>query len=88
MYYAYVLLSKKNFCLYTGSTSDLKRRLSEHNSKQGGAYSKKNAPFILIYYEAFLAKKDALKQELFYKSGYGREVLRDKISESLKVSRD
>lgn len=88
MFYVYVLLSKKNNHLYTGSTEDLKRRVSEHNNRQGGKYSKKNAPFVLIFYEAFLMKNDAIKQEVFYKSGYGREVLNGKIKNSLKATRD
>jgi putative endonuclease len=68
MFYTYVLYSKKSKRLYTGFTSNLKRRLLEHNGKQGGVYSKKNAPFSLIFYEAFLAKQDAIDQEKFYKS--------------------
>ena len=52
----------------------------EHNKKRGGEYSKKNAPFILIFYEAYLSKKDAENAERFYKSGYGREVLKGKFS--------
>ncbi len=88
MYYVYVLVSKTNKRKYIGSTQYLKQRIQEHNNKQGGVYTKKNAPFDLVFYEAFLAKKDALKQELFYKSGYGREVLRDKIKSSLESLRD
>lgn len=83
MYYVYVLFSLKSKRLYTGSTNDLKRRFKEHNDGLGGAYSKRNRPFILVFYEAFIAKSDALKQEKFYKSGYGREVLQNKIKGSL-----
>lgn len=88
MYYVYVLYSQKSKRLYIGYTDDLRRRLKEHNSGHGGVYSRKNAPFMLVYYEAFLAKKDALKQEKFYKSGYGREVLKNKIDVSLASMRD
>lgn len=87
MYYVYVLFSKKSKRLYTGYTDDLKRRLSEHNAGKGGVYSKNNAPYVLIFYEAFLSKKDASKQEMFYKSGYGREVLKNKIDASLASMR-
>ena len=83
MHYTYVLFSLKSKRLYVGYTDNLKRRLKEHNTGNGGAYSKKNAPFVLIFYEAFLSKKDASKQEMFYKSGYGREVLNSKIDASL-----
>lgn len=88
MYYSYVLYSLKTNRLYTGSTEDLKRRYKEHNNGEGGVYTKKNRPFILIHYEVFLSKKDAQRQEKFYKSGYGREVLDDKISCSLDEIRN
>jgi len=83
MYYTYVLASLKSKRLYVGYTKDLKQRLNEHNTGIGGKYSEKNKPFKLIFYEAFLAKKDAHKQEKFYKTGYGRQVLKEKIEYSL-----
>lgn len=79
MYYVYVLYSQKSKRLYIGFTKDLKSRVQEHNSGIGGSYTKNNRPFTLVFYEAFLLKRDAMKQELFYKSGYGSEVLHDKI---------
>lgn len=83
MYYVYALKSTKNSRIYIGLTSDLKQRVKEHNSGKGGNYTKHNYPFTLIFYEAFLAKKDAIKQEKFYKTGYGREVLNDKLTYSI-----
>lgn len=76
MWYVYVLQSEKNQKLYTGLTNDLKRRFHEHNSKKGGSYTKKNAPFELVFYEAYLNKKDAMNAEKFFKSGYGREIIK------------
>lgn len=84
MWYVYVLQSLKNNTLYTGITSDLKRRFQEHNKKHGGSYTSKNSPFILIFYEAYLNKKDATKAETYFKSGHGREVLKDKLSNYLQ----
>ncbi len=79
MWYVYVLRSKKNKTLYTGYTHNLKRRFLEHNQKRGSVYTSKLAPFDLIFYEAFVEKKDAIEGEKFFKSGYGREVLKDKL---------
>ncbi len=70
--------------MYVGSTDDLKRRVSEHNSGIGGLYTKNNRPFKLIYYEAYIEKKDASRAEKFYKTGYGREVLNGKLEDYLK----
>ena len=80
----YVLKSRKNGRLYTGYTNNINRRFKEHNSLNGGKYSSKNAPFDLIFFEAYKDKRDATKAELFWKSGYGREVLKDKIKYSLQ----
>lgn len=91
MYYVYVLLSLKNKRFYVGCTEDLKKRVGEHNKGIGSTFTKHNRPYKLIFYEAFLDKKDATKQELFYKSGYGREVLKEKIKNSvdeIKIMRE
>ncbi|MBL7053345.1 MAG: GIY-YIG nuclease family protein [Candidatus Portnoybacteria bacterium] len=84
MWYTYILISFKNKKLYVGYTSDLKKRFERHNSRQGGKYTSRNSPFSLVYYEAFLTKEEAVKQEKFYKSGYGKEVLKSKIGITLK----
>ena len=83
MYYVYVLYSLKSKRLYVGQTEDLKQRVKEHNDGIGGRYTSNNRPFVLVFYEAFQAKVDAQTQERFYKSGYGREVLKNKIKYSL-----
>lgn len=88
MWYCYVLESVKDGSLYTGYTDNLQRRVNEeHNKKRGGNYSGKHAPYKLIFYEAFLEKADAAKAEKFFKSGYGREVLKDKIGTYLNKNR-
>jgi putative endonuclease len=84
MFYVYVLRSLRNGRLYTGRTNDLRRRFKEHDGKRGGKYTSKNAPFELIFYEAYENKKDAAKAELFFKTGYGREVLKDKLENYFK----
>ena len=84
MYYVYVMKSIKDGKLYTGSTTNLEERLEAH--VQGSVLATKGRrPLKLIYYEAFLNKTDAGKEELFYKTGHGREVLRKKIKESMKL---
>lgn len=83
MYYAYCLESQKNCKLYIGFTNDLKRRFEEHNNGIGGDFTAKNGPWKLIFYEAHANEKDAREMELFYKSGYGREVLKKKLKNYL-----
>lgn len=87
MWYVYVLESQKNFRKYTGITNSVIRRLKEHNNKIGGKYTKKNGPFKLIFYEAYLDRRDAIQAEKFFKSGYGREVFKDKLKNYFKNKR-
>ena len=86
MYYTYILQSLKNNRLYVGSTSDLKRRFKEHNTGIGEEYTKKNRPFRIVFYEAYIRKEDAEKSEKFFKTGCGREVLKDKLSNYFNYS--
>lgn len=75
MYYVYILQSLKDKKLYVGFTDDLKRRLNEHN--EGLSFSTKGRrPFILIYYEAYIDRKDAIARERFFKTGWGRNYIK------------
>ena len=72
MHYVYILKSAKTGKLYKGSTDDLEIRLGRHN--RGEVISTKSGcPWTLIYYEAFASKQDARREELFLKTGKGRE---------------
>jgi len=74
MYYVYVLYSEKDKHLYIGSTPDLKKRILKHNT--GRVRSTKNRrPLKLIYYEAYILRRDTLRREKYLKSGGGRKEL-------------
>jgi Predicted endonuclease containing a URI domain len=73
-FYVYTLFSLKNKKLYTGFTTDLKKRLKEH-AKGLSKATKFRRPFLLIHYEYFINKADAKAREEFLKSGYGRKQL-------------
>ncbi len=62
-YYVYILASKRNGTLYVGVTGDLKRRISEHKSKDSNSFSVKYSVDKLVFYEAFNDIDKALKQE-------------------------
>lgn len=78
MYYTYVLRSLKNKRFYIGSTNNLERRLIEHNIGKS-KYTRSAKPFKLVYFEKFDTRQEAVKRELFFKTGKGREYLRSKI---------
>ncbi len=82
-YYVYVLVSLKDNNLYIGYTDNLKRRLKQHTNGRTKSL-KLRQPLKLVYFEAFINKKDAQEKEKFYKSGRGHEVLYKVLKQTLK----
>ena len=63
MYYLYILKCKDG-SLYTGITTDLARRVREHNgSKLGAKYTKARRPVKLFYSKKFKNRSVASKEE-------------------------
>ena len=60
----YVYLVKcQDGTLYTGYTTNLKRRIREHNSGQGALYTRGRAPVELVYYQDCGDRSQALQEE-------------------------
>ena len=78
MYYVYVLQSLRDKSIYIGMSQDPIKRLREHNYGQS-KYTKGHKPFKLLYKEICESRQFARAKEKFYKSGIGRERLRDVI---------
>ena len=49
--------------LYTGWTNDLERRMREHNAGKGAKYTKSRRPVVLVYFEAFETRQEAMRRE-------------------------
>ena len=63
MYYLYILKCSDN-TLYTGITTDIRRRLKEHNSSRlGSKYTRARRPVILIYSHGFPDRSSAAIEE-------------------------
>ncbi len=85
MFYTYVLLSEKDEKFYVGVTKDLRERLEKH--KIGKVKSTANRrPLKLIYYEACLDERDAIKREKYFKTGFGRRFLRNRLESFLETA--
>ena len=87
MYYVYIIQSLKNQIFYTGITSDLRKRLAKHN-KGASPHTKKNKPYKLVWYCAFLSKKKALEFERYLKSGSGIAFARKRFLSSFAKASD
>ena len=79
MFYAYVIKSVNHDFYYKGHCQNLDERLKQHNS---GATSsiKSYVPFVIVYYEEFATKEEAIKREKYFKSAAGRRFLKTKVS--------
>jgi putative endonuclease len=71
VYYVYILKSSKSGVLYYGYTTDLKKRLLEHNSGKS-RFTKGHLPWTLVWYSAFKDQKKAEDFELYLKGGSGK----------------
>ena len=49
--------------LYTGTATNVLRRLSAHNAKRGAKYTRSRTPAALVYREACLSRGAALSRE-------------------------
>lgn len=77
-YYTYVLRSNRDKKLYIGWTDNLKERIYKH--RKGLVIATRNRrPLKLVYFEACLDKQKAIKREKYFKTGFGRRFLKDRI---------
>ena len=85
MCYVYVLRNVESGRLYTGCTSDLRKRLTEHNTGKAG-YTRYSGPYELIYYEGCLNISDAKMREKYLKTGMGKRYLKNRNKRFLALT--
>jgi putative endonuclease len=72
-YFVY-MLECSDGTLYTGITTDLVRRLDEHNnSTKGAKYTRARRPVVLVYQEQHFNRSEASKREFFIKNNMTRK---------------
>jgi len=81
MYSVYVLRSKTTGRFYSGSTSELARRVEEHNADATRS-TKHRGPWELVYEETFPTRSEAMRRERELKTGKGREELKRLLAQS------
>ena len=81
MYFVYVIQNQRDK-IYIGQTSNLNKRLDQHNNKNFGrrSYTKiQQGPWKLVYKEKYLSRQKARKREKILKSHKGRDWLRNNL---------
>ena len=74
MWFVYLIKSSEGL-LYTGMTTDVFRRIQEHNSGIS-TWSSRGSNWELVYEETFKTANDARMREKYFKSTAGKEWLR------------
>jgi putative endonuclease len=73
MYSVYVLRNPQGR-LYVGSTSEIERRVLQHQRGEGG-WTRGRGPWQLVYHEHFPNRAEAMSRERELKGGRGRRWL-------------
>ena len=79
-YFVYVLESEKDGRLYKGQTSDIEKRVKEHNSGKN-RYTKAHLPWKIIYTEEHPDWSTARIREKYLKSTAGKNWLKKYFDE-------
>ncbi|MBU0660738.1 GIY-YIG nuclease family protein [Patescibacteria group bacterium] len=75
MWYVYIVECADK-TLYTGVTTDVERRIQEHNGKKLGAkYTRPRQPVEVVYIKAYTGKKEATQEEYRIKQLSRKEKL-------------
>lgn len=62
-FYTYILASRRNGTLYTGSTDDLLKRVVEHHEKLRGGFTARYGVARLVWYEHHGTREGAFRRE-------------------------
>jgi putative endonuclease len=74
-YCVYIMTNKNNTVLYTGVTSDLKKRIRQHKMKLVKGFTKKYNIEKLVYYEVLEDPYNAIVREKQIKGGSRQKKL-------------
>ena len=80
LFYTYAIYSEAFDKIYIGYSSDVEKRVQNHNSKINRGWTSKYQPWKLVYTEKFNTKKEAMTREKQLKSANGREFIRKLIN--------
>ena len=81
-FYAYIVMCADG-TLYTGWTVNLAKRVEAHNGGSGSKYTNTRLPVVLVYYEEFDNKREAMSREWHIKK-LSREC-KEKLIKSLQL---
>ncbi len=85
-YCAYILLSHKDFKMYIGYTTNIEKRIENHN-KGGTISTAKRGSLELIFGEICFSKRDAMRREKYFKTTAGKKILKLMLKDTFSLFR-
>lgn len=76
MYFVYILRGINSKFYYKGLTNNIDRRLDEHAGGRN-KFTKRYLPLRLLHVELCSSREEARELEKFFKSGYGRDIIKE-----------
>ena len=80
MYFVYILYTISGSKSYVGFTNNVERRLLEHNVTETKGFTLRYRPWTLIKTESFQSKAEAMQREKYFKTGRGRDEIKQIIT--------
>ena len=74
-WFVYAIQSKQHKYIYVGLTSNLERRITQHNEGKERT-TRPYRPFTLLHSETFGTRAEARKRKIYLKSGCGKEFIK------------
>jgi putative endonuclease len=74
-YCVYILLSRKDFLLYIGFTTNIEERIKNHNCGKTKSTAPRR-PLELIFCEFYLFESDARRREMYFKTTAGKKAIK------------
>lgn len=78
MFFVYILKSLGFKKTYVGRTSDVEKRLYEHNTSSN-EFSRRYKPWEIIYTEKLETLEESIKREKYFKSAAGRKWIKKNL---------
>lgn len=86
-FFVYIVRCERDNSFYTGYTSNLERRISQHNKGIGSKYTQSHGPVELLYYETFRTRRTAMQREQEIKRFSRKKkfnLIKNKVEEEVK----
>lgn len=77
MFFVYIIKSLKNGDIYVGSTDNVVKRIGQHNNGKVKS-TKFYRPWEFLEYKEFQTRAEAVRYEIFLKTGQQKELLKRK----------